>query len=565
MQGLRCLYKVRNIFTMLIVYVKQLNLKSSKTILLGSLILITYFLLLLIFSPTTILTLDSYYYWEWSRHLALSYFDGPPMIAYLIKISTLLFGDTLFALGIVGITITALTSLVIYKTARVFLQQEASFIAMLLWLFSPDVSLDLLKQTTYDLPLTLFWALTVYSAIKYINYNKIRDLYFTAVYIGLMLLSKYSGIVLVLGILIFLLTSRYRFLFKTYHLYLSMLLTVIIFSPVIIWNSQHDWQSFVYQLEVHKIPASINRIGSICKYFFIAFVPALNFFLLVPLWCWYRVFGPTAFSYPPYPNTPPQGGEGICFNHLDNRTTQEGLRTKLQKLLTKAQTSLMAKTKTALPPPQTTLILYFCIIICLTFFCFYLYLASKARIRDDWLLQFIITAALLAGYCFEKFKFRKVIFSILGLSIIICFCIAINSNYNFYPSKKLDYYNSIKNFNLAYPNIKEPIITCAWIEARILFFLKDKPNIYTINCGAGQNQYTFWSKKITEKIKNKTIKQIIYIDITNRISVVAKLFDECVSLNFKGNNNSMVFYRCSVNVLSPPRNLDGVVPEFSTT
>ena len=57
----------------------------------------TYFTGLLMLAPIMLLHFDSYYYWEWSRHLDLSYYDGAPMIAYLIKIATSIFGDTLFS------------------------------------------------------------------------------------------------------------------------------------------------------------------------------------------------------------------------------------------------------------------------------------------------------------------------------------------------------------------------------------------------------------------------------------------------------------------------------------
>ena len=77
-----------------------------------TLILILYFGILLLIAPISLLSFDSYYYWEWSRHLALSYFDGSPMIAYFIKLATVLFGDTLFALNIVGIISAAVSELV---------------------------------------------------------------------------------------------------------------------------------------------------------------------------------------------------------------------------------------------------------------------------------------------------------------------------------------------------------------------------------------------------------------------------------------------------------------------
>ena len=156
-----------------------------------SIFICLYFTLLLLLAPISLLSFDTYYYWDWSRHLALSYYDGSPMIAYFIKLSTLLFGDTLFALNFVGIACAALTSWIIYKTARLFLRTEASYITLLLWLLSPLVTLDILKQTTYDTPLMLFWALTLYYAIKFIKYNKIKWLYLSGASIGLMMLSKF--------------------------------------------------------------------------------------------------------------------------------------------------------------------------------------------------------------------------------------------------------------------------------------------------------------------------------------------------------------------------------------
>src|SRR5439155_817722 len=37
---------------------------------------------------------DESYYWEWSRRLALGYYDHPPAIAYLIRAGTAIFGPT---------------------------------------------------------------------------------------------------------------------------------------------------------------------------------------------------------------------------------------------------------------------------------------------------------------------------------------------------------------------------------------------------------------------------------------------------------------------------------------
>ncbi|CAM2964307.1 glycosyl transferase [Legionella steigerwaltii] len=432
--------------------------------------LILYFVILLLLAPINILSLDTYYYWDWSRHLALSYYDGSPMIAYFIRLSTSLFGNNLFALGFVGIVVAVFTSGIIYQCARFFLSREASCIAMLSWLFSPLVTLDILKQTTYDTPLTLFWALTLYYTIKYIQTNKTRDLYFIGISAGLMMLSKYTGIVLILSLLIFLISSTYRSIFKTKHFYFAIFLAVIIFSPVILWNYQNHWQSFIYQLTTHQLNLAVSPISHALKTFFNSFVPSLNIMLLPPF-------------------------------VVRNRELDE-------------KKALMVK---------------LCRIVCFTFLGFYLYTAGKAEIRELWLTPYLISSALLLGYWITTFHYRKFAMSLIAFYAVVSLLVLIDntSKFNFIKSKKLVFYHLIQKFNSAYPQLPDTILTSGWFEARTLFFLHNKPTIYTLGCGTAQNQYALWGVDINKRITNKTLKEALYIDRYDRSSCLEQYFDQC--------------------------------------
>ena len=83
--------------------------------------LFIYGLFLFLIAPFHFKGADSFYYWDWSRHLDLAYFDGSPMIAYCIKAATFLFGDTLFSLSIVSM---ALLCCFIQNGAIVFNQRN---------------------------------------------------------------------------------------------------------------------------------------------------------------------------------------------------------------------------------------------------------------------------------------------------------------------------------------------------------------------------------------------------------------------------------------------------------
>ncbi|HZK63970.1 MAG TPA: glycosyltransferase family 39 protein, partial [Puia sp.] len=61
------------------------------------------------------------YYDFYAQHLDLSYYDHPPMIAYLLRLFTSIFGKKVFALKLADSIVTWLTVLAFYRLARRFL------------------------------------------------------------------------------------------------------------------------------------------------------------------------------------------------------------------------------------------------------------------------------------------------------------------------------------------------------------------------------------------------------------------------------------------------------------
>lgn len=516
---------------------------------------ILYFIGLLILAPFVLLHFDSFYYWDWSRHLALSYYDGSPMIAYFIKPSTWLFGDNLFALAFVGIVSTGLASFVLYKTARMFLDQDASLIALALWLFSPLVTMDMLKATTYNNPLTLFWIVTLYAVVRYLKFERNSDLYWIGLSAGLLLLSKYTGVVLLMGLFVFLITGKYRRLFKNPHFYAAMLISLAVFSPVLIWNYQHQWISFLYQLNIHKDSSLHNPLINILISFVHRFVSALNFMLLPPLIC--------------------------CFLKFD-----------VDK-----------------PEPEKSfflLMVRLCLIICSTFLCFYLYVASHNKILPSWLACYLITSALLGGCLYQQGYFRKALRFGVGLYLVSSILILLyNTTFfstevimnprfslffgkeintkssqkisaegvkrmqaNYSDKELIDYiknskgtlethkefkkyisYMLIQNLNEQYPNLPKTIYTSGWLEARKFFFLNNKPQVFALGCGSLVNQYAFWSREAIEKIKSKRTKEIVFIDQVDQSLCLQQYFNHCLRMpakpvHYKDQEYSLFMYKC---------------------
>ncbi|MEI6857911.1 glycosyltransferase family 39 protein [Psychrilyobacter sp.] len=56
---------------------------------------------------------DEAYYLLWSRNLGMSYYDHPPLIAYLIRLITSIFGENNFSVRFVSVGMISITSIYI--------------------------------------------------------------------------------------------------------------------------------------------------------------------------------------------------------------------------------------------------------------------------------------------------------------------------------------------------------------------------------------------------------------------------------------------------------------------
>src|SRR5260370_40640515 len=67
----------------------------------------------------TPLTFDEAYYWMWSKHLAGGYYDHPPMVAAVIRLGTIIAGDTELGVRLVSILLALPMSFAVFRTAAI--------------------------------------------------------------------------------------------------------------------------------------------------------------------------------------------------------------------------------------------------------------------------------------------------------------------------------------------------------------------------------------------------------------------------------------------------------------
>ncbi len=189
------------------------------------------------------------YYWTWSKHLDLSYYDHPAMVAYLIKLGTMLFGDNPFGVRVTTAVLFFLTTLFVYLlTVGIFKSRRAGFYAVLLTNIVPYHFVVGLT-TVPDAPLATLWVLFLFVLYRAIQGASWWHWYLLGAIAGVGFLSKYFAILLLPSTLILLLSdpSLRRYL-KTPHPYLGVILSFLIMTPVFWWNAAHGWSSFEFHL-----------------------------------------------------------------------------------------------------------------------------------------------------------------------------------------------------------------------------------------------------------------------------------------------------------------------------
>ncbi|OGS36386.1 MAG: hypothetical protein A2293_16825 [Elusimicrobia bacterium RIFOXYB2_FULL_49_7] len=190
---------------------------------------------------------DEAYYWLWSRHLALSYYDHPPMVAYFISATTLAGGAEIWV-RLSGIIVSIAISVVAWRLAKQLFNDE-KVAAASVWLINIyPLTMAGAILITPDVPAFLFWALTLYFFWQIVRTGNPSYWYVTGLFFGLGLLSKYTVVLFAPCALLFLLFTGERRWLKTVHPYLAALVSAAVFSPVIIWNSANRWMSFTFQL-----------------------------------------------------------------------------------------------------------------------------------------------------------------------------------------------------------------------------------------------------------------------------------------------------------------------------
>lgn len=211
---------------------------------------------------------DETYYWDWSRHLAAGYFDHPPAIAWLIASGTSLAGSSVTGVrlgpALLAVLMHVLGVLCAWHlasdggtadeaekslTARARAAKRAAQLIALL----PIAALGLVLATP-DVVLFAATMLALFAVERALasqlgSAASLQWWVLAGLSLGVAFLAKYTAVLLPLGLVIAcLIHPCLRRRFREAGPWLAGALAILIFVPVVIWNEQHDWVSFMFQL-----------------------------------------------------------------------------------------------------------------------------------------------------------------------------------------------------------------------------------------------------------------------------------------------------------------------------
>ncbi len=201
-------------------------------------------------SGTIQLAEDEAYQWVWSKHLALSYYSKPPLIAYTQFLGTSLWGDNAFGVRFFSPLITAVMSVALLRFFTRVVNARAGFFLVLIATAAPLLAVGAVLMTVDPLSV-LFWTAAMLAGWRALQEDATtKDWLWVGLWMGLGFLSKYTELVQwVSWLLVFILWAPARKQLRRPGPYLALLLNLLLALPVLIWNSQRGWVTVTHVAE----------------------------------------------------------------------------------------------------------------------------------------------------------------------------------------------------------------------------------------------------------------------------------------------------------------------------
>jgi hypothetical protein len=210
---------------------------------------------------------DEAHYWDWSRHLDWSYYSKGPLVAWLIRGGCELAGpwavehtgNLALAVRLPAVLCGSLLLLSLYVlTVQVYRCETLALAVVGMALTLPIISVGS-SLMTIDAPYTCCWGWALVLGHRAIFRDAKWAWPLLGVVLGLGMLAKYTMIVWIPSVGLFLLmTPAYRPLLRRRGFWCMVGVAGLCCLPILIWNAQHDWVTFRHVLALAGLHRAVE-------------------------------------------------------------------------------------------------------------------------------------------------------------------------------------------------------------------------------------------------------------------------------------------------------------------
>lgn len=209
---------------------------------------------------------DEAYYWLYSQYVQWNYFDHPPMVSIWIRLFTANLSLEQFEgfIRLASVTGAVLSSWFLFRTVALLHSERAGWFVAVLYNISFYSAVTAGLYILPDSPQMVFWTagLLLIARITKEENSWFNWLLFGVV-AGLCIMSKVHGAFLWIGVGGYVLFKKNAWLKKP-QLYIALLITMVVISPIFFWNLQYNFATFRF----HSNRVDVEELVFRWRYFF---------------------------------------------------------------------------------------------------------------------------------------------------------------------------------------------------------------------------------------------------------------------------------------------------------
>jgi 4-amino-4-deoxy-L-arabinose transferase-like glycosyltransferase len=200
------------------------------------------------------------YYAMWGRFPSWSYYDHPPLVAWMTWLFTLP-SHSDFAVRLAPVVCATAFGALIYRLGERLFSPRAGFLALALVTCLPAFFVTAIVINP-EAPLAPLWVLALLQVEGMRGRAEAWRPIAAGAAIGLAFLAKYTGLLLVPAALLYFAASReHRYWLKRPSFYLGALTALAVASPVVLWNLEHHWPSLTLHFVERAAPVDGGSVA----------------------------------------------------------------------------------------------------------------------------------------------------------------------------------------------------------------------------------------------------------------------------------------------------------------